>query len=166
MLQLFILDWYCSQGILISPIFIVFIAVHTDRRLITFSQWRKVLSETSIYIIGFISRPVYNFLLLRPKLREWGIRVVTNLRRQMFVRQFVTDKVLIPPNGKQKNHLTTYLFSVKLLLFARCFCETFQWAARRKKWRMFWNRQKRKQNVCRSKNCHSFVCTASTCDSG
>jgi len=72
--------------------------------------------------------------------------VVTKLRRQMFVRQFVTDKVLIPPNGKQKNHLTTYLFAVKLLLFARCVCEAFQWAARRKKWCMFWNRQKRKQS--------------------
>jgi hypothetical protein len=72
--------------------------------------------------------------------------VVTKLRKQMFVRQFVTDEVLIPPDGKQKIHLTMYLFSVKLLLFARRVCETFQWAARRKKWRMFWNHQKRKQN--------------------
>ena len=71
---------------------------------------------------------------------------MTKLRRQMFVRQFVTDKLLIPPNGKQKDHLTMYLFSVKLLLFARCVCETFQWAARTKKWCMFWSRQKRKQN--------------------
>jgi hypothetical protein len=50
---------------------------------------------------------------------------VVKLRRQMFVRQSVTDKVPIPPNGKQKNHLTMHLFSVKLLLFAPCVCETF-----------------------------------------
>jgi len=94
--------------------------------------------------------------------------VVTKLRRQMFVRQFVTDKVLIPPYGKQKNHLTTYLFSVKLLLFARCVCETFQWGLKEEKvaYALESSEKQTKQNVCRSKNCHSFVCTASACDSG
>jgi hypothetical protein len=43
-----------------------------------------------------------------------GIWAVTKLRMHSFMRQLVTNKVLVPPKGKRKNHLTMYLFSLEL----------------------------------------------------
>jgi hypothetical protein len=111
---------------------------------------------------------MYNLSLLSQNLQEWGMWVLTKLRRQRFVRQLLTKRSSFPTGDRRTTWRRTNLFAVKLLLFARCVCVKVSVGRREKKvtYIVESSEEETKQNVYRSKNSHTFKCIASACDSG